>query len=182
VSELAGEIGGKVDIIINNAEYHRVASISTRPGTDAARTEMDVNYFGLLRLAQSFGPALRARGADGQSNAVAWVNILSIYALSNFPAHGTFSASKAAAHSLAQCLRAEMLKSAIRVINVFPGPIDDEWNQLIMPPKLAPAALAKSIVDALRSGVEDVYPGDVAQEWFERWRENPKALERELAL
>jgi NAD(P)-dependent dehydrogenase (short-subunit alcohol dehydrogenase family)/uncharacterized OB-fold protein len=182
VQELAGEIGGKVDIIINNAEYHRTASISARPGTDAARAEMDVNYFGLLRLAQTFGPALRARAADGQSSAVAWVNVLSIYALSNFPAHGTFSASKAAAFSLAQCLRAEMLKSAIRVINVFPGPIDDEWNQLIMPPKLAPTALAKSIIDALRSAVEDVYAGDVAQEWFTRWRENPKALERELAL
>jgi NAD(P)-dependent dehydrogenase (short-subunit alcohol dehydrogenase family)/uncharacterized OB-fold protein len=181
VQNLAGEIGGKVDIVINNAEYHRVASISSRPGTDAARTEMDVNYFGLLRLAQAFGPALRARAADGHSNAVAWVNVLSIYALSNFPAHGTFSASKAAAFSLAQCLRAEMLKSAIRVINVFPGPIDDEWNQLIMPPKLAPSALAKSIIDALRSGVEDVYAGDVAQEWFDRWRDNPKALERELA-
>jgi hypothetical protein len=73
------------------------------------------------------------------------------------------------------------MKSAIRVINVFPGPIDDEWNQLIMPPKLAPSALAQSIVDALRSGVEDVYAGDVAQEWFNRWRDNPKTLERELA-
>jgi NAD(P)-dependent dehydrogenase (short-subunit alcohol dehydrogenase family)/uncharacterized OB-fold protein len=182
VQDLAGEIAGKVDIVINNAEHHRTASIGSRPGTDVARAEMDVNYFGLLRLAQAFAPALQARGADGQSSAVAWVNVLSIYALSNFPAHGTFSASKAAAYSLAQCLRAEMLKSAIRVINVFPGPIDDEWSQLILPPKVAPAALAKSIVDALRSGVEDVYPGDVAQEWFTRWRENPKALERELAL
>jgi NAD(P)-dependent dehydrogenase (short-subunit alcohol dehydrogenase family) len=182
VQDLAGEIAGKVDIVINNAEHHRTASIGSRPGTDVARAEMDVNYFGLLRLAQAFAPALQARGADGQSSAVAWVNVLSIYALSNFPAHGTFSASKAAAYSLAQCLRAEMLKSAIRVINVFPGPIDDEWSQLILPPKVAPAALAKSIIDALRSGVEDVYPGDVAQEWFTRWRENPKALERELAL
>ena len=26
---------------------------------------MDINYFGLLRLAQEFGPALRARAADG---------------------------------------------------------------------------------------------------------------------
>ena len=181
VQDLAGEIAGKVDIVINNAEYHRTTSISSRPGTDVARAEMDVNYFGLLRLAQAFGPALQARGADGQSSAVAWVNMLSVYALSNFPAHGTFSASKAAAYSLAQCLRAEMQKSAIRVINVFPGPIDDEWSQLILPPKVAPAALAKSIIDALRSGVEDVYPGDVAQEWFTRWRENPKALERELA-
>jgi NAD(P)-dependent dehydrogenase (short-subunit alcohol dehydrogenase family) len=181
VQNLAGEIGGKVDIVINNAEYHRAASIGTRPGTDIARAEMDINYFGLLRLAQAFGAALRARAADGSANAVAWVNVLSIYALSNFPAHGTFSASKAAAYSLAQCLRAEMMKSAIRVINVFPGPIDDEWNQLIMPPKLAPSALAQSIVDALRSGVEDVYAGDVAQEWFKRWRDNPKVLERELA-
>jgi NAD(P)-dependent dehydrogenase (short-subunit alcohol dehydrogenase family)/uncharacterized OB-fold protein len=181
VQDLAGEIGGKIDIVINNAEYHRAASISTRPGTDIARAEMDINYFGLLRLAQAFGPALRARAADGSASAVAWVNVLSIYALSNFPVHGTFSASKAAAYSLAQCLRAEMMKSAIRVINVFPGPIDDEWNQLIMPPKLAPSALAQSIVDALRSGVEDVYAGDVAQEWFKRWRDNPKVLERELA-
>jgi len=181
VQVLAGEIGGKVDIVINNAEYHRAASISTRPGTDVARAEMDINYFGLLRLAQAFGPTLRARAADGPANAVAWVNVLSIYALSNFPAHGTFSASKAAAYSLAQCLRAEMMKSAIRVINVFPGPIDDEWNQLIMPPKLTPSALAQSIVEALRSGVEDVYVGDVAQEWFNRWRDNPKVLERELA-
>ena len=28
-------------------------------------------------------------------SAVAWVNLLSIYALSNYPPHGTFSASKA---------------------------------------------------------------------------------------
>jgi hypothetical protein len=33
----------------------------------------------------------------------------------------------------------------------------------------------------LQDGVEDVYPGDVAQEWLERFRENPKVLERELA-
>jgi hypothetical protein len=46
---------------------------------------------------------------------------------------------------------------------------------------VAPAALAAAIVKALREGVEDVYPGDVAQEWLERWRDNPKALERELS-
>jgi len=109
------------------------------------------------------------------------VNLLSIYALSNFPSHGTFSASKAAAHSLAQCLRAEMRPAGIRVINVFPGPIDDEWNQNLPPPKLGASQLASAIVKALRDGVEDVYPGDVAQEWLERWRDNPKVLERELA-
>jgi NAD(P)-dependent dehydrogenase (short-subunit alcohol dehydrogenase family)/uncharacterized OB-fold protein len=181
VRELAGEIGGKVDIVVNNAEVHRPFGIASRPGTDAARLEMDVNYFGLLRLAQELGPALRFRAADGQSSACAWVNLLSIYALTSFPQHGTYSASKAAAHSLAQCLRAEMSPAGIRVINVYPGPIEDEWNQALPPPKLTPAAVAGAIVKALQDGVEDVFPGDVAQEWYERWRDNPKALERELS-
>ncbi|MGH8669489.1 MAG: SDR family NAD(P)-dependent oxidoreductase, partial [Burkholderiales bacterium] len=181
VRELAAEIGGKVDILINNAEHHRAFGIGNRQGVETARAEMDVNYFGLLRLAQDFGPAMRSRGADGLASAVAWVNLLSIYALANFPPHGTFSASKAAAQSLAQCLRAEMRPAGVRVVNVFPGPIDDEWNQLQLPPKLAPAALAAAVVKALRDGVEDVFPGDVAQEWLERWRDNPKALERELS-
>jgi NAD(P)-dependent dehydrogenase (short-subunit alcohol dehydrogenase family)/uncharacterized OB-fold protein len=181
VRELAAEIGGKVDILINNAEYHRAFGIANRHGVETARAEMDINYFGLLRLAQEFGPAMRSRGADGMASAVAWVNLLSIYALANFPPHGTFSASKAAAQSLAQCLRAEMRPAGVRVVNVFPGPIDDEWNQLVLPPKIAPAALAGAIVKALREGVEDLYPGDVAQEWLERWRDNPKALERESA-
>jgi NAD(P)-dependent dehydrogenase (short-subunit alcohol dehydrogenase family)/uncharacterized OB-fold protein len=181
VAELAGEIGAKVDIVVNNAEVHRAFGIASRRGTDAARAEMDINYFGLLRLAQEFGPALKGRSADGATHAAAWVNLLSIYALSNYPPHGTFSASKAAACSLAQCLRAEMRPSGIRVVNIFPGPIDDEWNQNLPPPKLAPAALAGAIVKALKEGIEDVYPGEVAQEWIERWRENPKVLERELA-
>jgi NAD(P)-dependent dehydrogenase (short-subunit alcohol dehydrogenase family)/uncharacterized OB-fold protein len=181
VREIAAEIGVKVDIVVNNAEHHRAFGIANRSGVETARAEMDVNYFGLLRLAQELGPVMRARGADGQSSAVAWVNVLSIYALANFPPHGTFSASKAAAHSLAQCLRAEMRPAGVRVVNVFPGPIDDEWNQLLPPPKIAPAALANAIVKALQDGVEDVYPGDVAQEWLARWRDNPKALERELS-
>jgi NAD(P)-dependent dehydrogenase (short-subunit alcohol dehydrogenase family)/uncharacterized OB-fold protein len=180
VKEIAAQIGGKVDILINTAEVHRAHGIASRSGIEVARAEMDVNYFGLLRLAQEFAPVMRSRGADGQSSATAWVNLLSVYALANFPPHGTFSASKAAALSLSQCLRAEMRAGGVRVINVFPGPIDDEWNQMLPPPKLAPDALARAVVKALQDGIEDLYPGDVAQEWLTRWRENPKILEREV--
>lgn len=181
VIELAGQIGGKVDILINNAEMHRTFGITGRRGVEVARAEMEVNYFGLLRLAQAFGPVLRARAADGPAHATAWVNLLSIFALANWPAQGTFSASKAAAYSLAQALRADMRGSGIHVLNVFPGPLDDEWNQPMPPPKLAPSALASAIVKALRDGVEDIYPGDIAQDWLTRWRDNPKVLERELS-
>jgi NAD(P)-dependent dehydrogenase (short-subunit alcohol dehydrogenase family) len=180
VTSLATEIGGKVNILINTAEVHGAHGIAPGLRVDAARAEMDINYFGLLRLAQEFGPLMRSGSADRPSGASAWVNLLSVYALSNFPPHATFSASKAAALSLSQCLRADMNSAGVRVINVFPGPIDDAWNQSLPPPKLAPGALAKAVIAALKDGVEDVYPGDVAQDWLTRWRENPKVLEREL--
>jgi NAD(P)-dependent dehydrogenase (short-subunit alcohol dehydrogenase family)/uncharacterized OB-fold protein len=182
VKSLGAELGAKVDILVNNAEVHRPYGIAARDGTEAARSEMDVNYLGLLRLAQEFGPIMRARGADDHSSATAWVNLLSVYALSSFPSHGTYSASKAAAYSLAQCLRAEMQSAGVRVVNVFPGPLDDECNQELPPPKMSAQALAKTIVKGLQDGVEDLFPGEVAQEWLARWREDPKILERELAI
>jgi NAD(P)-dependent dehydrogenase (short-subunit alcohol dehydrogenase family)/uncharacterized OB-fold protein len=181
VRELAGEIGGKVDILINTNDCHRTFSIASRRGVETAQLEMDVNYFGLLRLAQEFAPALKARAADGAGNAIAWVNVLSIFALSNYPPHGTYSASKAAALSLSQGLRAELRTAGVRVINLFPGPIDDEWDQLEMPPKLSPASLASAVVEALKGSVEDVYPGDMAQDWLARHLQSPKTLERELS-
>ena len=181
VRELAGEIGGKVDIVVNTADYHRTFSITSRRGVETAQLEMDVNYFGLLRLAQEFAPALKGRAADGATGATAWVNVLSIFALSNYPPHGTYSASKAAAFSLSQALRAELRRAGIRVINLFPGPIDDAWDQLERPPKLSPTAVATAVIDALKGSVEDVYPGDVAQDWLARHLDNPKALEREVS-
>jgi NAD(P)-dependent dehydrogenase (short-subunit alcohol dehydrogenase family) len=180
VRELAGEIGAKVDILVNTADHHRAFSIASRRGVETAQSELDVNYLGLLRLAQEFAPPFKARAADEPANAIAWVNLLSIFALANYPSHGTYSASKAAAYSLSQALRAELRPAGVRVINLFPGPIDDQWDQLEMPPKLSPASLAAAAVEALKGSVEDVYPGDVAQDWLARHLDNPKALEREL--
>ena len=180
VQQQGSALGGRVDILINTATVHRTHGISSRYGTDVARLEMEVNYLGLLRLMQEFGPAMKSRGADGQNNAVAWVNLLSVFALSNFPAEGTYSASQAAALSLSQCQRAEFHPAAIRVVNVFSGPVDEPWSQQIPPPKVAPERLARDVVTGLKSGVEDVYVGDVAKEFHARFREDPKILEKEL--
>lgn len=182
VEQLAAEIGVQVDIVINNAEFHGTQGGDASHDAAGAHAEMDVNYFGLLRLAQRLGPAMRSRAANSASGALAWVNLHSIYALTSLPEHDTFCASKAAAYSLSQCLRAQLQPAGIRVVNVFPGPVDAGWSRTIPLPKIAPDALARAIVKALQDGIEDVYPGDVAAEWLARWRENPKVLERELAM
>ena len=131
VSELAGEIGGKVDIVDQQRRGAPRASASpARRGTDVAARRDGHQLLRPAAAGAGVRPgAARAARPTARRSAIAWVNLLSIYALANFPPHGTFSASKAAAHSLAQCLRAEMRPAGIRVINVFPGPIDDEWNQ-----------------------------------------------------
>lgn len=180
VQRLAAEIGGKVDILINNARFLRPGGVLSRDDTVFAGQEMSVMYLGLMRLAQAFGPGMNARAADGVNSATAWVNILSIHALSNWPAFGCFSAANAAARSLSQNLRADFRSSGLRVMNVYCGPTDDDWHQPVPPPKLSAGTLARGIVRGLSEGLEDVYCGDVAQDLMERFRENPNLLEREM--
>ena len=182
VQELAGEIGGKVDILINNARFIRPGGVLDRGDTSFAQQEFDVNVLGLMRLAQAFGPGMCARTADGVNSAVAWVNILSAYALVNLPEFGSFAASQAAALSLGQSLRGEFRDSGLRVMHVFVGPTDDDWHQPLPPPKVAPAGLAADLVRGLQAGLEDVYSGDVAKELAERFRAGPKVLEREMTM
>jgi len=180
VERVSRSIGGKVDILVNTADYEREGGILHNRDLIKARDALDVNCVGLMRLARHFGPAMAGRAADGVNSAAAWVNTLSVYAHANLPARGIWSASQAAALSMSQCLRSEFRPSGVRVVNVFSGPIDHEWEQLTPPPRVAPAAIANAIVRALKDGTEDVYVGDVAQEVLARLRDNPKALEREL--
>ena len=182
VQTLAGEIGGKTDILINNAQFLRPGGALSRGDVGFAQTEMDVNYFGMLRLAQAFGPGMCARASDGVNSAVAWVNLLYIGALANTPDYGTFAASQSAAHSLSQALRADFRGAGLKVVNVFSGPTEDDWFAPLPPPKVPPESLARELVKGLQAGVEDVWCGDIAKDTRERFRRDPKVLERELTF
>jgi NAD(P)-dependent dehydrogenase (short-subunit alcohol dehydrogenase family) len=180
VAELANEIGGAVDILINTAMFFRPGDAMDLRDTVSAQEEMEINYFGLLRLVQAFGPAMRLRGADKADGACAWVNLFSVYALCNWSAYGSSSASQAAAYSLSQNLRADLAGSGVKVINVLSGPLDDAWNQSLPPPKVSPSQVAAAVVDALQQGIENVTLGAVAEDIVQRFREDPMVLEREL--
>jgi hypothetical protein len=93
--ELAAEIGGKTDILINTARFVRPGGVmgATR---SFARDEMEVNALGLMRLAQAFGPAMASRTADGQFRR-GLRHCASVHALAPDPDYGAFAASQAAA-------------------------------------------------------------------------------------
>ena len=180
VADAANEFAHRVDIIVNTAEHPRIGGIMQRHGLTIAHAEMEIRYFGLLRLAQHFGPTMRARGADGINAATAFVNLLSVHAHMNWPQYGAFSAAEAACLSATQALRAELRAGGVKVLNLFTGPLDTEWFQTVPPPKVSPAALAAATVNALQNGIEDSYVGDIAQDIQIRLAIQPKALEREL--
>ena len=179
VRKLAAEIGGKTDILINTATFTRPGGIL---GNDTifARDGFEVNTLGLMRLAQGFGPGMAARVQDGLNSAAAFVNILSVQALVPDPRYGAFGASQAAARSISQSLRAEFRASGLRVMNVYSGPVDEPWYQPLPPPKVAPAAIARAVVQGLIDGLEEVPCGDVARDHYARWLADASLLEREL--
>jgi NAD(P)-dependent dehydrogenase (short-subunit alcohol dehydrogenase family) len=180
VMECAGQMGARVDIVINTAEHVRPGGIMHELGVNTAKAALDTSCLGLMRLAQAFGPILAMRGAETGRSACAFVNMLAAHALMNWPEYAAVSAAEAAKLSVSQAMRAELRPGGIRVINVFTGPVETEWYQTVPPPKVTPATLARAAVAALRGGVEDVYVGDVAEDYRARLVANPKALEREL--
>jgi len=65
---------------------------------------MRTNYFGPLQMCRAFAPILKANGGG------AIVSMLSILSRVSLPAMGSLCASKAAALSMCQSVRAELSK------------------------------------------------------------------------
>lgn len=180
IEKLSAEIGGKVDILINTASFTRPGGVMGND-TTFARDSFEVNTLGLMRLAQGFGPGMAARVQDGVNSAAAFVNILSSHALMPDPAYSAFGASQAAARSISQSLRAEFRASGLRVMNLYIGPMEnDPWFQPLPPPKVTPKAIARSAVQGLIDGLEEVTCGDIAKDIYARWLADAGLLEREI--
>ena len=88
-----------VNLLINNAGIARWIGFFEPDSVEAARSELETNYFGPLFLSRAFAPVLAKNGGG------AIVNILSILSWIAVPSAGTYSASKAAAWALTNWLR-----------------------------------------------------------------------------
>ncbi len=166
-----GERYPDVNLLVNNAGVFTGAGAIGDP--EKAGLELAVNYIAPLRIVQSFASSLRRK----KSSAI--VNINSIASLVNFPLGGTYSASKAATHSLTQAQRREFPQSL--VVGVCPGPIDTEMARTIPLDKASPSVVAEAISAALEAGQEDVFPDPLAQQLFAGWKADAKALETQMA-
>ncbi len=164
-----------VTLLINNAGINNQAGLIAAADLAAARAEMETNYFGTLQMCRAFAPVLGANGGG------AIVTMLSILARVNLPMYGSLSASKAASLSATQGVRAELAGQGTLVVAVMPGAVDTEMERNFPPPKLPPAEVARAALDAVEQGIEEVYPGDMAEGMRQGLAADPKAVERDLA-
>ena len=165
-----------VDLVVNNAGVLRGGRLIAAADLTAARQEMEVNYFGLLRMSRAFAPILAANGGG------TLINLLSILARMASPAGGGYSASKAAALSLTQAVRAELQAQGTRVIGVLPGYVDTAMAEGVSAPKIQPSEVVRATLEALLTDdVDDVYPGEQASQIAAWLQQDPKAVERLFA-
>jgi NAD(P)-dependent dehydrogenase (short-subunit alcohol dehydrogenase family) len=171
----AGEAASDVELVFNNAGVALARGIADSTALDQARREMEVNYFGPLQLLQRLAPTL-ARNGGG-----AVVNIGSIAGLTNFPFIATYSASKAALHSLTQAARFLLGAQGTSVFGVYPGPVDTDMSRDAPLAKTSPRDVAFAILDGIEAGRADIFPDSVAVDFGRQFESSPKTSERQMA-
>lgn len=172
--ESAAEYCRDVDLLINNAGVNRCTALLAPAGVASADEEMKVNFFGTLAMCRAFAPVLAARSG-------VIVNVCSIIGLVNLPVNGTYSASKAAVHSLLQGVRAELAPHGVRVVGVYPGPVDTRMTAGQEMPKATPGQVAAAILAGLENDEEDIFPDPMSRDVHGDLVKDPKQVERGFA-
>ena len=155
--EAAAIACGDVDLVINNAGISRGSPLLAPGAIEAARAEMETNFFGPLLVSRAFAPVL-ARNGGG-----AILNVLSALSWISFPAFATYSASKSAAWSLTNGLRNELREQGTQVVGLHVGFMETEMAAGANAPKSRPEDVANFTLAALVAGEEEVLADEVSR-------------------
>lgn len=112
---------GHLDILINNAGYGLIGPLECLSMHEIFE-QMDVNFFGVIRVCQEVLPQMRAQ----KSGRI--INISSEQGVYGQPFCSLYTSSKAALESLSEALSIEVLPWNISLSIVEPGPVATDCN------------------------------------------------------
>lgn len=147
-----------VTVLINNAGIARGKAFTETGSAAAARAELETNFFGPLNLSLAFAPILKSHGGG------AIVNVLSVTSWLNFRSAATYSASKSAAWSLTNGLRAELKSQGTQVVGVHVGLMDTDMAKGFDVPKAEPLDVARQTLVAIAEGKDEVLADDLSRQ------------------
>jgi len=159
-----------VTLLINNAGALVQRGLIEANDLSGLELEMAVNVYGVARMCQGFAPVIEANGGG------AIANMLSNASMVNFPAFGTYSASKAAAMSLTDCLRYEVLERGIEVFGVYAGFIDTDMIDNISGEKTSPSEIANNTLRGIEAGDVDIDTDHKVKNTRQELRNDPEGL------
>jgi NAD(P)-dependent dehydrogenase (short-subunit alcohol dehydrogenase family) len=149
--ESAAKAAPDVTVLINNAG---IAEISGSPladcAEDHARRLFETNYYGLMRVTRAFERLLPGDGSG------AIVNVLSDVTWRAVPMLAPYSASKAAAWSYTNNVRAQLKERDIQVLGLHVGFVDTDLTKDFDVPKAHPVDVVRQTYDALEAGKSEV--------------------------
>ncbi len=158
---------GRIDLLINNAGYALVGPVELLTKEEML-DQMEINFFGPIRLIQAVLPAMRGQKAGHI------INISSTNAVAT-PAFGSlYAASKSALESLSESLALEVAPFDIAVSIVEPGLLTTNFS-ILTGSKDLPGNPYQAVTDAIEQSLEgrpalaalSQPPEDVARILFE---------------
>ncbi len=105
---------GRIDILLNNAGFG-ISGAAEFTEIDEAKRQLEVNFWGMVRVTRAVLPVMRAQG-EGRI-----VNTSSVAAVTPIPFQTYYSVSKAAINSFTMSVANEVRPYGIRISAVMPG-------------------------------------------------------------
>tara|TARA_R110002126_G_scaffold282327_1_gene430665 strand:- start:11387 stop:12097 length:711 start_codon:yes stop_codon:yes gene_type:complete len=170
----AAEKAKDVTLLINNAGVLEGGAIAEADQPTVDR-HFAVNFHGKRAMVAAFAPAIEENGGG------AIVNLLTLIALASMPGFGVYNASKAAAWSMTQSIRADLGKKGIAVHGVFPGAVDTDMLAGVEMDKTKPEDVANAIVEGVEAGEEDIFPDPMSTAVYGQWKVDHKAVEHQFS-
>ena len=164
-----------VTLLVNNAGLHANVRLVLTDDPDAARREMEVNYFGTLAMTRAFAPVLAANGGGHI------VNVLSVAAVLPAAFMGGYSTSKAATWFLSAITRAELAGHGTKVTSWVLGSVDTRMAAHVAGNKEDPRDIARIGLDAVEADVLTVATDKMAIDSMAAHKADPEGFERMLA-
>ncbi|HET7799354.1 MAG TPA: SDR family oxidoreductase [Humibacillus xanthopallidus] len=142
----AAETCADATILVNNAGLFTGNRLVLADDPEAARREMEVNYFAPLHLTRAFAPVLAAGGGGSI------VNVLSVAAIAPTAFMGGYSPAKVAALYLGGIARAELEPLGITVTSLIVGSVDTRMAAHVQGRKEDPRDIAVTGLRAMSRG------------------------------
>jgi len=153
LTDAAVALGG-LDLLVNNAGVLNISTFISAPSLDAARAEMEVNYFGTLSMCRAFAPALAANGGG------AIVTIASTAAIRGHGFGAGYTASKGGVDALTRLIAVQYGAANVRANCICPGGVDTPMTGGVFATDEAQARAKRHVPLGRYAQPEDI--GDVA--------------------